>query len=130
MPLSDMPIEPKGELMHRIEFEIMPSLDQDEPYNAVRFYKEFEDDCDTAEGKYKYFRLNIEGIASKVQYDVHHKPSIELSDKVNGKCYVLCVFNDPAILDKVKPGEQVTIRGNYLAASITYGIIIKNSEKL
>ena len=41
---------------------------------------------------------------------------------------MLCGFNDPAILTQVKPGEQVTVRGNYLAASNRFGVIIKNSE--
>ena len=128
MALQDYPNEPKGERMRQIEFEIMPALQQEKAVNAVALYREFETDDDLAQQKYAYYRLDTEGIASKVQRDVHNKPSIELSDRVNGKCYVLCVFNDPSILDAVKPGEHVLIRGNYLAASSLYGVILKNSE--
>ena len=128
MALQNEPNEPKGEQMRQIEFEIMPALQQEKPVNAVALYREFEADDSLAQQKYAYYRLDAEGIASKVQRDVHNKPSVELSDQVGGKCYVLCVFNDPGILDAVKPGEHVLIRGNYLAASSLYGIILKNSE--
>ena len=128
MALPIEPNEPHGERMRQIEFEIMPPLQQEKPVNAVALFREFEADDDMAQQKFAYYRLDTEGIASKVQRDVHGKPSIELSDRVNGRCYGLCVFNDPGILDAVTPGEHVLIRGNYLAASNLYGIIIKNSE--
>ena len=128
MALQDYPGQPQGEQMRQIEFEIMPTLQQENPVNAVALYREFEADDELAQKKYAYYRLDTEGIASKVQRDVHGKPSIELSDQVDGKCYVLCVFNDPAILDAVKPGEHVLIRGNYLAASSLFGIVLKNAE--
>ena len=129
MPLSDFPIEPRNpEEMRRIEFELLPILPQNAPVNAAELFKAFEADCEQAEKLYKTYRFETNGIASKVQRDVHNKPSIELSDEINGRCYVLCVFNDPAILTQVNPGERVTVRGNYLAASNRFGVIIKNSE--
>ena len=127
MAMQEYPKHPQGELMHRIEFDIMPALQQETAVKAADLYKEFEADTDLAEQKYAYYRLNVEGVASKVQFDVHNKPSVELSDQVGGKCFVLCVFNDPGILDVVTPGENVTIRGNYLIASSLFGIVLKNA---
>ena len=116
--------------MRQIEFEIMPSLQQEKAVNAVELYEAFDSRTEQMQQKYAYYRFDVEGIASRVRRDVHGKPSVELSDRVEGKSYVLCVFNDKGILDAVKPGEHVTIRGNYLAASSLYGVIIKNSQVL
>ena len=66
MALRDYPSEPKGERMRQIEFEIMPALQQEKAVNAVALYREFETDDDLAQQKYAYYRLDTEGIASKV----------------------------------------------------------------
>ena len=128
MAMIDYPKHPEPGLMHKIEFELMPILNQEKPIPAPDLYHQFETDFEISEKKYAYYRLEVEGIASKVQPDVHNKPSIELSDCEGGKCFVLCVFNDPAILQKYKPGEVYTISGNYLIASSLYGIVLKNAE--
>ena len=103
-------------------------LAQTAPVDAKELYFSFDEDLKAAEEKYAYYRFEVSGIASKVEPDVHNKPSIELSDEVGGKCYVLCVFNSDEIYDKVSVGDYVVCRGNYLIASSLFGIVLKNSE--
>ena len=126
--LKDYPEQPAGEKMHQLEFGESPFLAQNAPFDAKELYFSFDEDLKAAEEKYAYYRFEVSGIASKVGPDVHNKPSIELSDEVGGKCYVLCVFNSDEIYDKASVGDHVVCRGNYLIASSLYGIVLKNSE--
>ena len=126
--LKDYPEQPAGEKMYQLEFEESPLLAQTAPIDAKELYFSFDEDLKAAEEKYAYYRFEVSGIASKVGPDVHNKPSIELSDEVGGKCYVLCVFNSDEIYDKASVGDHVVCRGNYLIASSLYGIVLKNSE--
>ena len=126
--LKDFPKQPEGEEMEKIEFGLCPVLKQDAPADAKTLYAAFDEDLTACESKYKGHRFEVSGVALKVAPDVHHKPAIELSDKVNGKCYVLCVFNSEDIFSVVKEGDTVVCRGNYLVASSHYGIVLKNSE--
>ena len=114
--------------MHQLEFGESPFLAQNAPFDAKEVYFSFDEDLKAAEEKYAYYRFEVSGIASKVGPDVHNKPSIELSDEVGGKCYVLCVFNSNEIYGKVSVGDHVVCRGNYLIASSLYGIVLKNAE--
>lgn len=126
--LTDYPKQPEREKMHQIEFELLPLLSQTTPIDAKELYMSFDEDLEVAEGKYAYYRFEVSGIASKVQLDVHNKPSIELSDEVGGKCYALCIFNSDEIFSKVSAGDRVVCRGNYLVASSLFGIVMKNNE--
>lgn len=126
--LKDFPKQPEGEEMEKIEFGLCPVLKQDAPADAKTLYAAFDEDLTACENKYKGHRFEVSGVALKVAPDVHHKPAIELSDKVNGKCYVLCVFNSEDIFSVVKEGDTVVCRGNYLVASSRFGIVLKNSE--
>ena len=123
--LTDYPEQPTGEKMHQLEFGESPLLAQNAPFDAKELYFSFDEDLKAAEEKYAYYRFEVSGIAGKVGPDVHNKPSIELSDEVGGKCYVLCVFNSNEIYGKVSVGDHVVCRGNYLIASSLYGIVLK-----
>ena len=127
MALNETPVIPGKELLRKIEFEHMPEMVQDDPFQAISLYQAFDADTEGLQQKFMYFRFEIEGDASKVQNDIHGLPSVELSNQIGGKCYSLCVFNDPAILQKVQPGDHVVISGNYLTASSTWGVVLKNS---
>ena len=127
MALNENPVIPGSDLLRKIEFDHMPEMVQDEPFQATALYQAFDADTEGMQQKFMYFRFEIEGDASKVQYDIHGLPSVELSDRIGGKCYSLCVFNDPDILQKVQPGDHVVISGNYLTASSTWGVVLKNS---
>ena len=126
--LNDFPKQPEGKEMEKIEFGLCPVLKQDAPADAKTLYAAFDEDLTACENEYKGHRFEVSGVALKVAPDVHHKPAIELSDKVNGKCYVLCVFNSEDIFSVVKEGDTVVCRGNYLIASSRFGIVLKNSE--
>ena len=126
--LTDYPKQPAGEKMYELEFGDSPLLAQTAPIDAKELYFSFDEDLKAAEEKYAYYRFEVSGIATKVGPDVHNKPSIELSDEVGGKCYVLCVFNSDEIYGKVSVGDHVVCRGNFLIASSLFGIVLKNSE--
>lgn len=61
---------------------------------------------------------------------VFGQPNIELTDRAGGKCYVLCVFGNAEDYNKVKKGDKITVRGNYLVIREDYGIVLKLCEIL
>lgn len=78
--------------------------------------------------KYVDRRFEVTGIAKKVGPDVHNKPSIEISDSVNGQTYALVIFPTDDHYSKVAVGETVTVRANYLVMSNLFGTVMKFSE--
>lgn len=74
-------------------------------------------------------RLTVEGVVLRKGPDgVFGQPSIELSDKTVGECYVLCVFQNAGDYSRVKTGDRITVRGNYLVIREDYGIVLKICE--
>lgn len=57
--------------------------------------------------------------------DDHGTPSIELTDKEDGPCYVLCVFGSFDEMGSVKVGDTVTIRGDYHITTDKNGVVLK-----
>ena len=55
-------------------------------------------------------------------------PIIQLSDRVESKCCILCVFPEEYGIPDVSVGERVTVRANYLGYSFSFGIVMKLSE--
>lgn len=126
--LKFYPVHPSGEKTHQIETTPMPMKPQDAPYEAKALADEFRADLNAALAEYQGTRFEVTGIAAKVGPDIHHKPSIELSDKTAGVCHVLCVFPNEDHYNKVAVGDTVTVRGNYLVMSNQFGVVLKFSE--
>lgn len=126
--LKFYPEHPSGAKTHQIETTAMPALMQDAPYNVKILCDEFTKDADSFYAKYVDKRFEITGVAKKVGPDIHNKPSIEISDSLNGQTYALVIFPTNAHYNKVKVGDTVIVRANYLVMSNHYGIVMKYSE--
>lgn len=111
-----------------IENFAMTELEQDVPYEIKTLCDEFCNDIGSAFQKYQNKRFEVTGVVITVGPDVHNKPSIELSDKVTGQCYALCIFPNDDIYDEVSVGDTVTVRANYLVMTNWYGVVMKYSE--
>lgn len=128
--LEFYPKHPSGEKTHRIETAAMPMLEQDEPFQVKNLYDEFKENAETFFAKYVDKRFEVTGIAKKVGPDIHNKPSIEISDSIEGQTYALVIFPTDDHYKKVKVGDTVIVRANYLVMSNHYGTVMKYSELL
>ena len=126
--LKFYPKYPSGTKTHQIETTAMPVLEQDAPFEVKRLYDEFTADADTFLAKYVDKRFEVTGIAKKVGPDIHNKPSIEISDSMDGQTYALVIFPTDDHYSKVKVGDTVVVRANYLVMSNHYGTVMKYSE--
>lgn len=126
--LKFYPKHPSDIKTHQIETTEMPALKQDTPFDAHALSVEFAADADSFLKKYVDKRFEITGIAKKIGPDIHHKPSIELSDRVDGQTYALVIFPTDDHYRKVKVGDKVIVRANYLVMSNHYGTVMKYSE--
>lgn len=107
-----------------------PLFVQDEPLDAKAVYEEFVEQYDTAAQKYYEKRIEMIGIASKIGPDIHGKPSIEMSDRADGRCYAFYIFDKDDFYSKVSVGDTVVCRGNFLRAREPFGAVLKKSELL
>lgn len=126
--LTFYPKHPSDIKTYKIETTPMPVLEQKEPFDVKMLRDAFCENLNEALASYEDKRFEVTGIASKIGLDIHNKPSIELSDKVGGQCYTLCIFPSDDFYDKVSVGDKVTIRANYLVMSNWYGVVMKYSE--
>lgn len=122
------PKHPSGIKTNIIETTPMPKLLQDVPFDVKKLYEEYQADADAFLGRYVDKRFEVTGIARKIGPDVHNKPSIELSDCVDGKTYALVIFPTDDHYSKVAVGDAVTVRANYLVMSNLFGTVMKFSE--
>lgn len=106
----------------------MPILPQDAPFAVTPLWESFQTDLDASLARYEGRRFEVTGIAVAVGPDIHHKPSIALSDRVNGPTYALTVFPNKDHHNQVAAGDRVTVRGNYLVLSNQFGVVMKYSE--
>lgn len=106
----------------------MTELEQDEAFEIKTLCDEFRNDAGSAYEKYLDKRIEVTGVVTTVGPDVHNKPSIELSDTVDGECYALCIFPNDDIYDTVSVGDTVTVRANFLVMTNWYGVVMKHSE--
>ena len=127
-PLRFFPEHPSGEKTHLIETTPMPILSQSAPFDVKPLRGQFDADLNSALAAYQDKRFEVTGVSIKVGLDIHNKPSVELSDSPDGECHALCIFPKADILKKVKAGENVTIRANYLVHSNWFGVVMKHSE--
>lgn len=107
-----------------------PTFVQDEPLDARAVYEEFVEQYDIAAEKYYEKRIEMIGVASKIGPDIHGKPSIEISDRADGRCYALYIFQNDDFYSKVSLGDTVVCRGNLLRAREPFGAVLKKSELL
>lgn len=128
--LKFYPKHPSGVKTLRIETAPMPILSQDAPFDAKTLHDEFVADADAFFAKYVDKRFEISGVAKKVGPDIHNKPSIEISDSVNGNTYALVIFPNDDHYSQVEIGDTVTVRANYLVMSNHFGTVMKYSQLL
>lgn len=128
--LNFYPKHPSGMKTHKIETTPMPILAQTAPFDVKALYAEYAADADAFLGRYVDKRFEVTGIARKVGPDVHNKPSIEISDRVDGQTYALVIFPTDDHYSKVAVGDTVTVRANYLVMSNLFGTVMKFSELL
>ena len=127
-PLTFYPRHPSDAKTTRRETTDMPLLPQSAPFEVSSLYQEFSADLGAALEIYEDKRFEVTGIARKVGPDVHNKPSIELSDRVDGQCHALVIFPTDDHYSKVSVGDRVTVRANYLVFSNRFGVVMKHSE--
>lgn len=126
--LTFYPAHPSGEKTHLIETVAMPILRQNAPFDVRALCNEFAADEERFYATYVDKRLEITGIAKTVGPDIHNKPSLEISDRADGPTYALVIFPTDDHYRKVKVGDRVTVRANYLVMSNHYGTVMKYSE--
>lgn len=128
MELKFYPKHPSSLKTHSIETKAMPLMEQATPFDAKTLCDEFESNADAFFSKYVDKRFEITGIAKKVGPDIHNKPSIEISDSVDGRTYALLIFPTDDHYRKVEVGDTVLVRANYLVMSNIFGTVMKFSE--
>lgn len=126
--LEFYPKHPSGTKTHKIETTAMPILTQDAPFAAKTLCEEFSADSKSFYAKYVDKRFEVTGVAKKVGPDIHSKPSVEISDSVSGQTYALVIFPTDDHYGRVKVGDTVVVRANYLVMSNHYGLVMKLGE--
>ena len=129
--LEFYPKHPSPIKTHKIQSSPCPMLEgQTTPFEAAVLCKAFEDDLHSSLATYEDKRFDVTGVAIWVGRDIHNLPTVQLSDKVGGKCCVHCIFPKADILEQVQVGDRVIIRSNYLVMSNHFGVVMKYSELL
>ena len=105
-----------------------PVFVQDAPLDAAAVYREFTEQYEAAAEKYYEKRVEMTGVVRKIGPDIHNKPSIELSDQVDGRCYALFIFESDEFYNRISVGNTVVCRGNFLRAREPFGAVLKKSE--
>lgn len=129
--LEFYPKHPSPIKTHKIQSSPSPMLEgQTAPFDAAVLCKAFEDDLYSSLAAYEDKRFDVTGIVIWVGRDIHDLPTVQLSNKVGGKCCVHCIFPKADILEQVQAGDHVIIRSNYLVMSNHFGVVMKYSELL
>lgn len=125
------PEHPSGEKTRKIQTTPLPMLEgQTAPFDAKELCVKFEKDLCGCLKIYEDKRFDVAGIAITVERDIHDLPTVQLSDKVGGRCCAHCTFPTEDALHKVKVGDRVVIRSNYLVMSNVFSVVMKYSELL
>lgn len=119
-PIADM------EGAQRIQQEFMPLMPQDAPFEAKKLHADFCADRSKCEAEYFLKRQRVTGVVMWMGEDIHNKPSIQLSDKADGDCYVHCVLAKADYSD-VKIGDTIVCQGNFLECHQEFGVVLKMS---
>ena len=122
------PEHPSDEETNRIETTLLPTLEQDSPFKCKTLIAEFEDNTERFLAKYVGKRFQITGVVKTMGLDAHLKPSIQISDCVDGETYALLIFLTEDQYSDVKIGDTVVVSANYLVMSNLRGVVMKLSE--
>lgn len=123
------PEHPSIEKTHKLQTMPSPMLEgQKAPFEARELRKKFAEDLEGCLKLYEDKRFDVAGVVISVEKDIHNLPSVQLSDRVGGECCVHCIFPQEDIMKKVKIGDRVVIRSNYLVLCNVLGIVMKYSE--
>ena len=134
---AQKPIPPEARANSREELKYSethdrPAIKQDAPFAVKDFFREFMKDYNAASEKYHNHRVEVTGVVRKICPDLWDVPSIELSDRVDGRCYALVIFTEEehakTIDEKTAVGETVICRANFIRAREPYGAVMKKSE--
>lgn len=120
-PIADM------EGARKIHEVFMPLTEQDVLFDAKQLHADFCADRAKCEAEYFLKRQTVKGVVMWMGNDIHNKPSIQLSDKADGDCYVHCVLAKKDYGD-VKVGDEITMQGNFLECHPEFGVVLKMSE--
>lgn len=116
------------ETARAIQTELKPELKQDVPFDAKQMHADFCTDFEKYNNEYFGKRETVTGVVMWLGEDIHHKHSIQLSDKADGDCYVHCVIISADHYAGVKVGDTVVMKGNYLECHPEFGVVLKMSE--
>ena len=111
----------------KIQEVFMPMTVQEVPFNAKQLHADFCADREKCEAEYFLKRQTVKGVVMWMGDDIHNKPSIQLSDKPDGDCYVHCVLAKKDYAD-VKVGDEIVMQGNFLECHPEFGVVLKMSE--
>lgn len=126
--LEFYPFHPSNEKTHLIETTKMPILEQILPFKVDTLLSEFNNNLHESLKVYEDKRFEVEGVAIYVGPDIHNKPSIQISNEINGRCQALTIFPNNDFYKEVSVGDKVIVKANYLVLSNLFGIVMKNSE--
>ena len=101
------------------------SLSESTKVNVRSIWDSYNDLEDKGVPKYYGPNETATGLIRFIGIDDHGTPSIELTDKEDGPCYVLCVFGSFDEMGAVKVGDTVTIRGDYHITTEKNGVVLK-----
>lgn len=101
---------------------------QEKPYEARKLFENFCSSFEETLPVCRDKRIEVTGIVSRMGLDIHGKPSVEVSDRADGPCYVLCVFETEEAYQHLTVGERIVCRGNYLGVTNDFGVVLKKSE--
>lgn len=95
------------------------SVFADDVISAADLFKAAKNDAEGTVRRYAGKPLSVQGILVSVGPDIHHLPSVGLSDRADGPVYVHCVLpeGDAANLEGLKAAQEITLRGRYLLFS-------------
>ncbi|MBD5133343.1 MAG: hypothetical protein HDT38_02550 [Clostridiales bacterium] len=102
--------EEQKKRMERVAFFETPDCSvfvQDAPLEAAAVYREFTEQYEAAAERYYEKRVEMTGVVRKIGPDIHNKPSIELSDWVDGRCYALFIFENDEFYGRIAVGNTV-----------------------
>lgn len=114
--------------IRQMEREDCPAIEQDTPLPVETMYQQFLLDFDAAWEIYFAKRIEVAGVITRMGPDPHGLPSIELSDRSEGRCYALCIAGTRELYEGIALGDAVICRGNLINAREPYGAVMKKSE--
>ena len=108
-----------------------PAVSEETKTKSANIYdllEEYKKDASKRQPAYSGENITVSGVVVYKGPDIHGFPSLELSDKVNGAGYVLCVFDSADSLNKISKGDNLTISGKFHIVSSDDMVVLKQSK--